>query len=386
MAIDWGTIKSLLIFFGPLLLPKAISYYRSIRAAPQIHRLKVVPLPPTLIRAIAILSAVAFTFLLRVLPVFSPENIFTITQSRLQIPTEVLFNRLSSLRPLHTLTPLDLALKAKFTSLESRLLYLQFGPEVLGECPFCNSDDPTSYLYYAVPSILTPHVFNLVVITLVTSYLFSGEKAATWRTPAAIAAVVLTVLDLYLTSSFNHQVNASRLRLPDLDLFFWTSRLLRFVSLAVLDFALAGVIYLTGTNRAFVTPPSPGERIEGVMKGLGNIKGKLNAAGVVKNTVTRDEGLRGRSNGYWAHEVRLTREMMEEEEVVRGMNDALENRLDVRVLERDAEEYAKAVLGGIMGFSGPGAAGGGGGEAVPDTPTATTPTTTTTAGGHQKEE
>ncbi|KAK4644691.1 hypothetical protein QC761_307120 [Podospora bellae-mahoneyi] len=382
MAIDWGTIKSLLIFFGPLLLPKAISYYRSIRATSQTHRLKIIPLSPSLTRAIAILSAVATTFLLRALPIFSPENIFAITQSRLQIPTEVLFNRLSSLRELHTLTPLDLALKAKFTSLESRLLYLQFGPDVLGNCPFCKSDDPTSYLYYAIPSILTPHVFNLVVITLVTSSLFSGEKAAGWRTPAAIASVVVAVLDLYLTSSFNHQSNSNKLRLQDLDLIFWSSRLMRFISLAMLDIFLALAIYLTGTNRAFVTPPSPAERIESVLKGLGNIKGKLNAAGVVKNTVTRDEGLRGRSNGYWAHEVRLTREMMEEEEVVRGMNDALENRLDVRSLERDAEEYTRGVLGGLMGFSSPTAASGG--EAVPGTPTTTT--SSTTAGGHVKEE
>ncbi|KAK0732597.1 hypothetical protein B0T21DRAFT_334852 [Apiosordaria backusii] len=376
MALDWGTIKSLLIFFGPLLLPKAISYYRSLRAAPHLHNLKITPLPPSLIRSIAILLAVSATFLLRTLPIFSPENIFTITQSRLQIPTEVLFNRLSSLRPLQTLAPLDLALKNKFTSLESRLLYLQFGPDVLGTCPFCTSDDPTSYLYYAIPSILTPHIFNLVVITLVTSTFFSGEKAATWRTPAAIASVVLTVLDLYLTSSFNHQSNSSRLRLPDLDFFFWTSRLWRFVSLAGLDIVLAGVIYLTGTNRAFVTPPSPAERIETVLKGLGNVKGKLNAAGVVKNTVTRDEGLRGRSNAYWGHEVRLTREMMEEEEVVRGMKDALENRLDIKGLERDAEEYARGVLGGLMGV-----------DAVPVAAAVTTegPVTPTTA-GHQKED
>ncbi|KAK4194757.1 hypothetical protein QBC40DRAFT_269852 [Triangularia verruculosa] len=379
MAIDWGTIKSLLIFFGPLLLPKAISYYRSVRAAPHTHRLKVIPLSPTLVRAIAILISVSLIFLLRTLPIFSPENIFTITQSRLQIPTEVLFNRLSSLRPLNTLTPLDLALKSKFTSLESRLLYLQFGPDVLGNCPFCNSDDPTSYLYYAIPSILTPHVFNLVVITLVTSNLFSGEKAATWRTPAAIAAVVLTVLDLYLTSSFNHQTNASRLRLPDLEFFFWTSRLLRFSGLAFLDISLAGVTYLTGTNRAFVIPPSPAEKIETVLKGLGNIKGKLNAAGVVKNTVTRDEGLRGRSNAYWGHEVRLTREMMEEEDVVRGMNDALENRLDIKALERDAEEYTKGVLGGLSAFNTAPA------FAAPSPATASVPTTPTTA-GHQKED
>jgi hypothetical protein len=81
-----------------------------------------------------------------------------------------------------------------------------------------------------------------------------------------------------------------------------------------------------------------------VVRALGGTKGKVNAAGVVKNTVLRDEELRGRSTAYWAHEVRLMREMMEEREVVEGVNDALVNRIDIGGIERDAEAYARAVL------------------------------------------
>ncbi|EAQ83980.1 hypothetical protein CHGG_10384 [Chaetomium globosum CBS 148.51] len=348
MAIPWGTIKSLVIFFGPLLLPKAIGYYRRMRDAPRIHGLKVRPLPAPMTRAIAILFAVAAVFLLRTLPIFSPENIFKITQSRLQIPADVLFNRLSALRPSNTLTATDLALRAKFASLESRLLYLHHGPSVVATCPFCTSDDPRSYLYYALPDLLAPHLFNLIIIALATSSLLTGRansaSAARFRAPASLAAVAAAFLDLYWVATYNHTANARALRLGELDAFFWTARVVRYTAVAIVDCLLALVLYLSGTQRAFVNPPSAVERVEAVTRRLGTIMGVVNASGVVKNTVLRDEELRGRSVAYWAHEVRLMREMMEEREVVEGVNDALLNRIDIRGIERDAEAYAKAVL------------------------------------------
>lgn len=301
-------------------------------------------------RAIFILLAVASIFLLRTLPIFSPENIFKTTQSRLQIPADVLFNRLSALRPANTLTATDLALRAKFASLESRLLYLQHGPAVLATCPFCTSDDPRSYLYYAVPDLLAPHLFNLIIIALATSSLLLGgsgalsASAGRFRAPASLAAAAVAFVDLYWVATYNHTANARALRLGELDAFFWTARAARYGAVALVDGLLAAVLYLSATQRAFVTAPSAAERVEAVVRGLGTIKGVVNAAGVVKNTVLRDEELRGRSTAYWAHEVRLMREMMEEREVVEGVNDALLNRIDIRGIERDAEMYAKAVL------------------------------------------
>lgn len=357
MAIPWGTIKSLLIFFGPVLIPRAIAYYRSARAASQAQHLKIQPLPASIARALLILLAVSAVFVARALvPGFSPENIFVSTQSRLQIPVDVLFTRLASLRPL---SPADLTLKSRFVNIESRLLYLQFGPDPLSHCPFCTSDDAASYLYYALPSLLAPHVFNLVVLTLATSSFFTSRAAATWRTTATLSAVFIASLDLYSTATYTYQTNGAATRLPDLDFFFWSARTYRLLALAALDLLLGTALYLTGTNRAFVTPPPLSERVESLIRGLSATKGKINAVGVVKNTVLRDEDLRGRSNAYWSHEVRLTREIMEEGEVVEGMRDALENRLNIKALERDAEEYTNAMLGGIMG------AAGGLGESLP---------------------
>ncbi|KAK4155109.1 hypothetical protein C8A00DRAFT_32102 [Chaetomidium leptoderma] len=348
MAIPWGTIKSLLIFFGPLLLPKAISYYRRARAAPPMHDgLKPRPLPAGTARAITILIAVALVFLLRTLPILSPENIFKTTQSRLQIPADVLFTRLATLRPAHTLTSTDLALRARFASLESRLLYLHFGPATVATCPFCTPDEPQSYLYYFLPDLLTPHLFNLATLALATSsslFFSTSGGGGGWRTPATLAAVALALVDVYWVCTYNHTANARALRLGEVDSFFWTARAARYAALAALDVGVAVLLYLTGTRRAFVAAPSAAERVEGVIRALGGVKGKINAAGVVKNTVLRDEGLRGRSTAYWAHEVMLMREMMEEREVVEGVNDALQNRIDIGGVERDAEAYAKAVL------------------------------------------
>ncbi|KAK4228976.1 hypothetical protein QBC38DRAFT_473915 [Podospora fimiseda] len=340
MSISWGTIKSLLIFFGPVLLPKLLSYYRSIRAAPANYNLKPIPLPPIFARNILILFLISTIFFLKTF-LSRPENIFTLTKSRLQIPTDVLFTRLSSLRPL---TALDDTLKHKLVPLESRLLYLQFGGEVVGSCLFCSSDDPTSYLYYALPDIITPHVFNLLILTFVTA----NKQTRGWRTPAVVSAITLGILDVYLVSTYNYQLNSRALRLSEIDFFFWNSRTYRYISLALLDAVFGLLLYLTGTNRAFVTPPASAQRVETVLRGLSSVKGKLNAVGVVKNTVLRDEGLRGRSNVYWGHEVRLTRESMEEEEVVKGINDALANRLDIKTLERDAEQYTRAIIEGSM--------------------------------------
>lgn len=282
--------------------------------------------------------------LAQALPPFSPENLFVATQSRLQVPVDVLFNRVLAMRPGNTLTRTDHALRSKFVNLESRLLYIQFGPDVLADCPFCNSDDPRSYFFYAATSLLWPHVANLFVVAVVTSPTLTGKFGAQWRTIATIAAGILAALDVYIVSSYNYQANARALRLPDLDFFYWSMRSYRLVAIAVLDALLATLLYLSSTNRAFVQLPSTAERIEKVNHGLLTVKSKLSAVGIMKNTAMRDEELRQRGQAYWTHEVRLMSEVMEEREVIEGVNDALDKRIDIQSITRDAEAYAQSVL------------------------------------------
>lgn len=330
-----------MLFFGPLVLPKALAYYRSVRAAPSQHGLAVRPLPSTVFRCLLALLLVSIVFLLKTLPILAPENIFRTTQSRLQIPVDVLFTRLSAVRPL---SDADATLRSRFVNLESRLLYLQFGPDALSTCPFCTADEPQSYLFYALPSILSPHLFNLAVLAFATSSTFAGREAASWRRTATLAAIALAAADVYLVSTYPYQSNARALRLDEIDFFFWSARARRYVCLALLDGALAWALYLSSTNRAFVVPPMAAERVEGAIRTLGTARSKLNAVGIVKNTAIRDEELRARTQAYWAHEGLVMRDIMEEREVVEGVNDALANRIDIGSIEKDAETYAANVL------------------------------------------
>ncbi|KAJ9141862.1 Chorismate synthase protein [Pleurostoma richardsiae] len=349
VSVSWGTIKSLLIFFGPIIIPKALAYYRSARNAPRIHGLAVQPLPSSARRAIWALSIAAFTLLvLGLLPPWAPENVFRATQSRLQIPTDVLFTRLSALRPGHALTPRDEALRARLASAEARLLYLQFGPGPLADCPFCSSDEPRSFFYYALPSILAPHLANLALLAAATSVPLTGRAGARWRTASSLAGAALAALDLFLVGSYNHQSNSRALRLSEVDFFFWRARAWRLAALAALDALLAWVLYLTATNRAFVAGPGPAERAEGVARALAAARSKLSAVGIAKNATVRDAELRARSTEYWHQEVRLVGEAMEDREVVDGVKDALENRIDIQRITRDADSYAQNVLQAIQ--------------------------------------
>ena len=339
-----SSIKSLLLFFGPILLPKAIAYYRSVRAAPAIHGIPIRPVPQNVSRALIILFITATAFLLKTLPLFSPENVFSLTSSRLQIPTDVLFTRLSALRTTG-LTTSDEVLRSKINSLESRLLYFQFGPDAIIDCPACNAEDPKSYLYFALTAILAPHLFNLCILALVTSGLFIGKEAGIWRTTAIIGAATLALAEIYFVSSYEYQGNARATRLEDIDTFFWKMRVYRGIGIAALDGVVGWMIYLSSTNRAFLNPPSTAERVEATTRILDTVRSKMSAMGIVRNTVNRDEELRNKTLGYWAHEGRLMSELMEERDVIEGVNNALESRINLQTITADAENYAQNVVG-----------------------------------------
>ncbi|KAI9738502.1 MAG: hypothetical protein M1818_005399 [Claussenomyces sp. TS43310] len=347
MLVPWGTVKSLILFFGPMLFPKALAYYRSIHAAPSNTGRPIRSVPAPVSRALALLFSVAVIALISTLPIFSPENIFSLTQARLQIPVDVLFTRLSALR-FQGLTERDNLLRQKLVSLESRLLYFQFGPDVVANCPFCTSDDPRSYLYYALPSILAPYLFNLCVLALVTSRLFIGAEGALWRSRTTIGAVVLAAVELVAVSSYNYQANAKPTRLQDLDAFFWRVKIYRGVGIAALDGLLGWVLYLSSTNRAFIVPPSAQERIEAALRMLDTTRSKMNAAGIVRNTIIRDESLRQKSEEYWVHEGKIMREAMEDKEVLEGVKNALESRINIEGIAADAEAYAGNIIGVVQ--------------------------------------
>lgn len=131
--------------------------------------------------------------------------------------------------------------------------------------------------------------------------------------------------------------------IPRTTCFFWRMRVFRGIFVAVSDVVLAGLLYLSSTNRLFVVPPSPAERTESALKLLELARGKMNAVGILRNAVVRDEALRKRTEAYWIKEGKVMSEVMDEREVVEGVRNALENRVQVGKLEQDASIFAEGI-------------------------------------------
>ena len=263
------------------------------------------------------------------------------------------------------LSAMDEAIKSKFVNMESRYLYAAYGPDVLANCSFCSTDDSRSFLFYSLPALLFPHLLNLVVIGLATSPLLSSAKetsappkypgdntasrackaASQWRQSGTVAAVGLATLDVFLFWSLDPFTNKNAKRLADVEWFYWRYRALRFFSLAMLDLLGAILVWLSGTNRAFIVGgPTTAERIANVLRGLHTVRGKMSAAGSVKNTAARDAELRKRGDAYWNREVAVMGEVMQEREVVDGVNDALVSRLNLTNIQRDADAYVEELF------------------------------------------
>lgn len=336
-------IKSLVIFFGPMLLPKAITWFNAARAAQRNPKQPIRPLPTGTLAIVILLASAAALFAASTLPILAPENVFAVTRSNPTSSNNLILSRLSSLRPL---TPRDNVLHDKFESRASKLLYYKYGPDALVDCPFCNSNDPTTYLLYAAPAIAAVHLLNAALLGAATSSSLTGKEGSQWRALAAYAAVGAAALDVYLLSTWDHVAGNEKARvLGEVTFFHWRARALRHLGLAALDVLVAGALWLSGTRRMFPVARTVSERVDGVTAGLAKTRNQLHAAGVIKNTTARDGELRAAEARYWAHEAIIMSEAMESEEVVGSMRDAVENRrVDLDNIGQVAETYARDVL------------------------------------------
>lgn len=219
---------------------------------------------------------------------------------------------------------------------------------MLADCPFCNSQDPNTYLLYAAPSVASMHLLNAVLIGIATSESVTGKAGNQWRSLATYTAVALTAVDGYMLAQWDHIAGNERARvLGEIFFFYWTARISRLLCLAALDLVLAGVLYLSTTNRMFVVASTVSERIDLATAALGHVNMKVRSANVLKNTVARDGELRAIDAGYWAHEGMVMQEAMESEEVVNSMRDAVENRrLNPEAMDQAAEQFSQQVIGG----------------------------------------
>lgn len=258
--------------------------------------------------------------------------------------TALLFRRLGEARGP---APYDDRLRAKFENKASRLLYIKYGGAVLAACPFCNSQDPTTYLVYAAPALALPHLLNALVVGIATSEPVTGKAGLQWRALATYAAAAILVVDTYMLASWDPAANESARMLDEVFWFHWKVRMGRFLAFAVLDLALAAVIFLGATNRMFVVPPTVSDKIDAATAALALVHFKSRTASVMKNTIARDRELREQNATYWTHEGIIMQEALESEEVMNALKDAVENgRLDVEGTDRAADDFTRRMMGG----------------------------------------
>lgn len=322
-------------------------------------------------------------FLILSLP-FNPHapepNIFSLTRSRINTPTDVIFHRLSRLRPNNLLTDADVLLREKLTSLGARKVYLTFGPDALTSCQYCSFDNLNTYLLYYLPfHVLLPHLVHLLILGVATSAPIGGQECARWRTKFTLAGLVLVALDLWIVSTHDPiqaaspAVRAGQAPPPGL---YHVLTLLRPLAFAVCDAMCAMVIWLSATNRFFFKPPSPVDQLDQAVSStlqlLTGTNSKLHATSVTRNAVVRDKALKTRDDVYWqtivatenpdrtaaegaepvmdrGEKTSVVNNIWEEEEVARAISRAMAGQggVDLAQLGMNANEFVRSVTEGL---------------------------------------
>ncbi|EFQ98804.1 hypothetical protein MGYG_01820 [Nannizzia gypsea CBS 118893] len=323
--LSYDNIKALAIFFAPIIIPKAIALFRSVRSH-FTNRPPLQPLPTLASRALNILFFSTALFLAFSLTPGSnilsstssgTNDIFKLTDSRFNTPTELLFTRLRRLGGRFEVeSEHDSTLKKLFVSPTARGVYLQLGSEPLIACPFCSLDSSITYLLYYLPfNTLVPHLFHFLVIGIATSSSIVGTKIATWRKKFLLGSVVLLVIELCVIlratsplfslskSSASGQRNKWTeiyAQHPDAPASLHVQlSTLRPLAFTIFDAICAALIYLSATNRLFYTLPTPTEQLLSASTAtMLAAMSKLQTLSVTRSVIARDPELSAKYDAY----------------------------------------------------------------------------------------
>lgn len=300
---------------------------------------------------------------------------FNLTRSRINTPTDVIFHRLTRLRPDGILTDADNLLREKLTSIGARKVYLTFGSDALISCQFCSLDNFNSYLIYYLPfNVLLPHLVHLLILGVATSAPIAGREAARWRTKFTIAGLALAALDLWIVATYDALQSASPAvragQRPPSGLYYLIT-LLRPLAFVLCDVSCALIIYLSATNRFFFKPPSPVDQLDNAVSAaltqITSANTKLHASSVARNAVVRDRSLKARDDAYWQtvaaaenpnrsalaepgkENLTVINNIWDEEEVARAVSRAMAGQggVDLAQLGMNANEFVRGVTEGL---------------------------------------
>ncbi|KAJ6000318.1 hypothetical protein N7481_000727 [Penicillium waksmanii] len=298
-------IKSIVIFFAPIVLPRLLVAYRSFNASVA-SRPPPRPIPQGAERALNLLfiAISSPSYLTR-----PKKNIFQLTKSRITTSTDVLFTRLARLRPSETLTAADELLKQSLTSISARKIYLAFGPDTITKCEFCSINSPSTYLFFYLPfQVLLPHLVHILILLIVTSKALSGSECARWRGKFTLVASLVAFCDIYIAATHDALTGGSTLdraakNAPVSYGYYYISTLARPFVFGVFDLGCAAIIYLSSTHRFFFKQPSSSEQLDqgvsSALKMLNGVQSKLHATSVTRNAIVRDRSLKQRDDAYW---------------------------------------------------------------------------------------
>ncbi|KAF2833889.1 hypothetical protein CC86DRAFT_400479 [Ophiobolus disseminans] len=336
-------IHTILIVFGPFLIPKVLDWINVARATSRSVPIR--PTPPRVKNALNLLFVSAIVCLGLTFSRFAPDNVFLQTHSHIRTETTVLFARLRHLRDL---TPDDDALRAKFASPHNKLLYLAYGPDTLLNCVWCSAadgNDQQNFFLYTLPKLATPHIVQLGVLGLATSSLV-GAEGSRFRTHATIAGILMLVVEAWYMGTYDITPNKRARTVQDIDAAHWRVRFLRYMAFALVDAALGFVLWATSTNRWLAEPVSIAERLETSTRLAEETYHKMQALGLLTNSVNRDSALRGVREEYWTTEGRFMAETVQDGKVTEQINHVI-GKMDFVALEGRVGEVTDGILKAI---------------------------------------
>lgn len=258
----------------------------------------------------------------------------------------------------------------------SRLIYLTYGLSSLLNCSFCHPTQPQTYVLYSLPvTVFLPHLIHLTVIGLATSPSITSAWTTKSRFTFLVPSLGLLLLDIFMNTLYTPYPSLIRPADPSPVSLFTLLQLLRPLSFCVLDAIFAFYIWAKATNRfiffPFLSDPDAAsnissdelqmqaqELVRNMGMGLSMVQSKLRAYSVAKNTVLRDEGLKGVEKRYWEEVQRregggeVGQDIYEDEEVQEAISRVftLGNAgVDVPRARREAGAFVDSVTKGLDG-------------------------------------